>query len=246
MRKNSLTKNLLVIIPAYNEERNIKMIINLVKREIPNADILVVDDGSTDRTSEIVKMTNVLVLSHKVNLGVGAAFRTGIKFALRRHYKYVIQIDADGQHDPKYAHLLLEKLKRGNLDIVIGSRFSGKRRTKWYPLVRYMGVIFYSALIRLITKYKIYDATSGYLAMNRRAMRAFVIFYPNRHPAIPSLIFAYLVKLKVAEVPISFKPRLYGKSMFTKARFIIYHFKVLFDILRAIHTVKKFRSKLIL
>jgi len=234
-------REVLVLIPAHNEEKNIGFIIDLIKKELSYADVLVVDDGSTDKTSEIAREKGVFVISHEVNLGVGAAFKTGIKFALRKHYKYVIQIDADGQHDPKYAHMLLDKLKRDKMDIVIGSRFKKRGRDEWYPLLRYIGVIFYSKLIRLITGYDISDATSGYLVMNRKAMNAFMFFYPKRHPAIPSLFFAYLVGLRVGEVPVRPKPRLSGKSMFTKPRLIMYHIENFFNILHAIRIAKVYK-----
>src|SRR3972149_10917529 len=113
----------LIIIPAYNEENGLTDVIRLVREKVPHSDILVVDDGSTDRTSRVAGMAGAMVVRLPFNLGYGAALQTGFKYALMKRYRYVVQMDADGQHDPDSINLLLEEIKKEDADGVIGSRF---------------------------------------------------------------------------------------------------------------------------
>ena len=116
---------ILVIIPAYNEEKNIGGVVKKTRSSLPGVDIVVVNDGSTDATSRVARDVGATVLSHTINLGPGAAVQTGFKYALRHSYEYVVQLDADGQHEPQYINDLLTALEDSSVDVVIGSRLLG-------------------------------------------------------------------------------------------------------------------------
>jgi len=168
--------NILVMIPAYNEEESISMVIEEVKNALPNTDILVINDGSTDRTAEVVREKNVYLLDLSNNLGNSGAKQSGFKYALKHNYEYVVHIDADGQHNPKDIPLLLEPLQKGSADIVIGSRFINKIGFK-STYLRRSGILFFSALIRLLTGIYVSDPTSGFRACNKKAIRFLPIIF---------------------------------------------------------------------
>jgi len=118
-----MESRVLAIIPAYNEEKSIGRVIGKIQKTTPGVDIVVIDDGSTDATVQIARQAGAVVLSHPINLGAGAATQTGYKYALEHSYQFVVQLDADGQHPPRYINDLLNIVKNEPIDIVIGSRF---------------------------------------------------------------------------------------------------------------------------
>ncbi len=136
---------ILAIIPAYNEETNIANIINEIREHHPEIDIVVIDDGSTDKTPELARRMNVTVISHPFNLRIGGAVQTGFKFAEREGYDIAIQIDADGQHNPSFVSQIIEPLVEDKADISIGSRYLGNNNVE-ASVTRYIGVKFFSWL----------------------------------------------------------------------------------------------------
>ncbi|MBU0580497.1 MAG: glycosyltransferase family 2 protein [Candidatus Margulisbacteria bacterium] len=146
----------LVIIPAYNEGKNIGSVIQEVKKYAEN--ILVVDDGSTDLTKEIAQKKNVEVISHSVNLGKGAALKTGCDYAYKQGVENIVVIDADGQHEPKDIPRFLEALK--GVDIVFGYR----KQSNTMPLILKFGNRFINETLRLLFQIKVYDSQCGYRA----------------------------------------------------------------------------------
>ena len=161
--------SLLVEIPAFNEEKSITNVIREIRVHIPKASILVVDDGSTDATSEVATSEAVNVVSLPFNVGVGGALRVGFLYAYRNSFSQVLQIDADGQHIASEAKLLLESAQ--DCDIVIGSRFADSTNSYSASFLRKLAIKWLSFLISKICKTKLTDVTSGFRLSSSSAMR---------------------------------------------------------------------------
>ncbi len=222
-------KKVLVIIPAFNEEGAVGKVVEEVRIHLPHADVIVVNDGSTDLTSEKARATGATVLDLPFNLGIGGAMQTGYKFAFEKGYDIAIQVDGDGQHDPKEIPKLLKALEEKEVDMVIGSRFIGDSDFK-SSVVRRVGISIFSRLISLIIRQKITDPTSGFRAASHRTIRLFAFDYPQDYPEPEVLVFLHQCGLKVAEVPIGMSKRYAGESSITKLRSIYYMVKVLLAI----------------
>jgi glycosyltransferase involved in cell wall biosynthesis len=205
------TSDVLVVIPAYNEEANVAMVIAEVREEGYAA--LVVDDGSTDRTAEVAERAGAVVLHLPVNLGVGGALRCAFRFAVVHGYVTVVQCDADGQHDPGEIHCLLETMADCRADLVIGSRFTEGRR-------RDVGVGRRLAMAQLArtasreTGAHITDATSGFRAIGGRLLGSFAASYPSEYlsDTVEALARAGRGGHKVAEVGVRMRDRSSGVS----------------------------------
>jgi len=156
----------LVIIPAYNEEQNIGNTLKKIRELHKNLDILVINDGSKDKTEAVVKEAGEMVITLPYNLGYGGALQTGFKYAMSRGYDYIVQFDADGQHDPGDILLILDQLKTGSTDIVIGSRFLGRGSFK-AGILKKMAITVFRFLIKISTGVKITDPTSGLQGLTR-------------------------------------------------------------------------------
>jgi hypothetical protein len=222
-------KNILVIIPAYNEEGSVEKVVEEVHTHIPQVEVLVVNDGSTDKTLERARTAGVNVLDLPFNLGIGGAMQAGYKFALEKKYDIAIQVDGDGQHDPKEIPKLLQVLEEKEVDMVIGSRFIGDSEFK-SSMMRRVGISIFSRVISLIVGQKITDPTSGFRAANRRAIQLFAFDYPQDYPEPEVLVLLHQCGLKMAEVPILMNERYSGESSITKLRSIYYMVKVLLAI----------------
>ena len=159
---------IVTIIPAYNEERNIK---DVIKGALKYSDVIVVDDGSVDNTSNIAKQSGAYLIKHKKNRGKGAAIKTGFKKALDNKYDIFILIDGDGQHNPDFIPALISKM--GNADVVIGSRFK-KDDPDNMPLQRKLSNKLTTKLVKFLTGYHITDSQSGFRSFSRDAARVFV------------------------------------------------------------------------
>lgn len=193
----------LIVIPAFNEGGTIGSLVGEIRREYPELDILVVDDGSSDDSADRARAAGARSARHLFNLGDGAARQTGFLYALRRNYDYVIHLDADRQHSPAEIPLLLKELREGKADLVVGSRFLGScdyRRS----LPRKAGMRIFSILCSLATGQKITDPTSGFRGLNRSALRIFTeSFYPQHFPDADVIIFSYSRGLKIKEIPVT-------------------------------------------
>jgi hypothetical protein len=221
---------ILVIIPAYNEAASIADTIKEIRAKAPPVDILVVDDGSKDNTAEIARDLDVTVISLPFNLGIGGAVQTGFKFAAKWDYDIAIQVDGDGQHDPEFISQLIEPLVNGKADITIGSRYLNNESYK-VPLMRHIGVVFFSQLTTRITGKRISDCTSGFRALNKRAIGLFSDDYPVDFPDAEALIIAHRAGLQLEELPAKFRGRENGKSSLHFWRFLWYPIKEGFSIL---------------
>ncbi len=219
----------LIIIPAYNEalniEKTVRKIKNIQKSSEDIIDYVVINDGSTDDTLEICRKNNFKVIPLIENLGIGGAVQTGYKYALIHNYDIAIQFDGDGQHDEKYIKNIIEEIKTGN-DFVIGSRFVKKLSKFTSTGTRRLGIKFLSFLIKLCTKKKIYDPTSGFRGGNREVIKIFSKHYPVEYPEPESTVCIIKKKLKVKEIPVEMHEREFGTSSIKPLKSIYYMFSV--------------------
>jgi len=219
----------LIIIPAYNEEGSVGKVVKEVKQYLPGADTLVVNDGSTDLTSLKARTAGAIVLDLPFNLGIGGAMQAGYQYAFKKSYDIAIQVDGDGQHDPKEIGKLIKTLEEKKLDMAIGSRFIGDLGYR-SSMMRRVGISIFSKVISIIVRQNITDPTSGFRAANRKAIQLFAFDYPQDYPEPEVLVLLYKCGLKVAEVPIGMSKRYAGESSITKLRSIYYMVKVLLAI----------------
>ncbi len=214
----------LVIIPAYNEEESIKNTITNLKKANQDVDYVIINDCSKDSTKKICEENNYNVINLPVNLGIGGAVQTGYKFAYENDYDVAIQMDADGQHDPKYINDMVKEIENGN-DLVIGSRFLKKEgfQSTW---IRRIGINLYSKLIKIFTKKEIKDTTSGYRAVGKRVIKIFSNDYPVDYPEPETDALIAKNGFNVKEIPMEMKQRDGGASSITPLKSIYYAVKV--------------------
>lgn len=222
--------NVLVVIPAFNEAPRIAEVIGGVRAVLPEAAIVVIDDGSGDGTAGVAEETGALVLRHPFNLGYGVAIQTGYKYALAMGYSCLVQIDGDGQHDPAGIPALLEPLRCGTADFVLGSRFlSGVSYRP--PLVRRLGMAFFRSIVALVIRQPVTDCTSGFQAFNREVIGFFTRdLFPCDYPDADVLISLHLAGFRISEVPVRMSAGAAGKSMHGGIKPIYYVFKMLLSI----------------
>ena len=222
-------EKILVIIPAYNEVGSVGKVVEEVHTYFPQAEVLVVNDGSTDLTSEIAKSKGAIVLNLPFNLGIGGAMQAGYQYAYEKGYDIAIQVDADGQHDPKEIPKLLHALTEKKVDMVIGSRFLGDSEFK-SSMMRRIGISIFSRVISTIAKQKITDPTSGFRAVNRKAIQLFASNYPQDYPEPEAVVLLHQCRLKMGEIQVGMSKRYSGESSITKIRSVYYMVKVLLAI----------------
>ena len=222
---------ILIIIPAYNEGPRIGEVVRQVRDAVPDYDVLVIDDGSRDETSQAARSAGAQVVSHPFNLGYGVAIQTGYKFALNKNYDFVVQMDGDGQHDPAYIPDLLAPVMAGETDFALGSRFLGEE--SYAPsLARKVGMAFFRWLVSSLIKTRITDSTSGFQAFNRLVIRYFTTeVFPCDYPDADMLITLHRAGFRIREVPVRMHASVTGKSMHTGWKPLYYMFKMLLSIL---------------
>lgn len=217
----------LVIVPAWNEESNVGITVREILAVDPRYDVVVVDDGSTDRTAQVARDAGAAVLPLPFNLGVGGAMKTGFTYAQRHGYERAIQVDADGQHNPANIAEVLEGLRAA--DISIGARFAdvgdysvrGPRR--W-------AMMFLASVVSRVAKAKLTDVTSGFRAANARAIAQYVRYYPAEYlgDTIDSLVAAAHAGLRVTQVPVAMRPRNFGRPSQGAIGSTVYLFRSVF------------------
>ena len=219
----SPNSRVLVIIPAYNEESNILDTVLAVKKA--GYDYVVVNDGSRDATLKICRDNNLNVLDLPQNLGIGGAVQAGHKYAQRNGYDVDVQVDGDGQHDPSFISLLVERVENG-CDLAIGSRFLEKTEGFQSTLMRRLGINWLSFVIKLFTGSRITDPTSGFRACGRRAIDLFSRSYPIDYPEPESIAFALRRGCRVNEVSVEMRERQGGVSSIGFLASVYYMIKV--------------------
>jgi glycosyltransferase involved in cell wall biosynthesis len=215
-------KSYLIIIPAFNEEASLARVLSDTKQSNPHADILVVNDGSTDHTSEIARQEGVKVLDIPFNIGYGGAVQTGFRFATEEGYDFVITLDGDAQHDPASAENLIEAMEREDADVIIGSRFLGAPYSM--GTARRVGVFIFSRIARLYTGITFTDPTSGFQLFNRTVFSYLSVGdnYPLDYPDVNIIMALHKKKFKVREAPVRMVEKPNGKSMHSGLRPLVY------------------------
>jgi hypothetical protein len=214
-----------VIVPAFNEERNLPSVAEDLRRHAPWADVCVVDDASTDGTARVARALGLGVLQLPINLGIGGAVQTGYMAALMRGYDVAVQFDADGQHDASTLDQLLGPIRAATADFVVGSRFLANEGFRSTPLRR-AGIRYLSWVARLRSAVSIGDVTSGYRAAARPAIELFARYYPADYPEPEAVALASRAGLRVQEVPVLMRDRIHGESSITRGRSFYYLVKV--------------------
>ncbi|SDF29721.1 glycosyltransferase family 2 protein [Sporolituus thermophilus] len=222
---------MLIVIPAFNEQNNILRVIDDVQTSLPDADILVVNDCSVDKTSAIARTAEgVKVIDLPYNLGIGGAVQTGFKYALAKDYRYMVQIDGDGQHIPKEVNKLVLAMERTGCDMVIGSRFLDIKsyRTTW---ARRLGIKLFYYLFRILIRTKITDSTSGFRLYNRKSIEVLAKYYSSDYPEPDAIVLLKKHGLRIHEVGVEMRAREYGESSITPLKSPYYMAKVILSIL---------------
>ena len=201
----------LVIVPALNESESIADVVADLHRHVPDFDVLVVDDGSTDDTARVAAQAGAVVVSLPFNLGIGGAVQTGYRYAARHGYETAIQVDGDGQHDAAHIRALLHHLEtHPEVDMVVGSRFLAKAEAgDGYrsSAIRRVGIRLFGSILSLFVRQKVSDPTSGFRMTGRRGIALFASDYPNDYPEVEAVLMMHAHELRSAEIPVLMRKR---------------------------------------
>jgi glycosyltransferase involved in cell wall biosynthesis len=216
----------LVIVPAYNEQETIADVIRSLREHAPDYHIAVVDDGSRDHTAAIVRsFPDVVLIRLPYNLGIGGAMQTGFKYAQRNGYDIAVQCDADGQHPVEQIAALVHRIERGDADLVIGSRYVAN--SGYSPSFgRRVGKSILSRVVDALIGGGITDTTSGFRAINRKALEVFARHYPEDYPEAEALVIIHKSGLRAVEIPVEMRPRQGGNSSIRPPHALYYMAKV--------------------
>lgn len=227
-------KRVLIIVPAWNEAGSIREVIGEIRGELPGVDVLVVDDGSTDETSALAAAAGAMVATLPYNLGVGGAMRTGFRFAKQYGYDVAIQVDADGQHDPRFVPKLVDALD-GGADLVIGSRFAGVGEYRARGPRRW-AMTMLSAVLSRLAGTRLTDTTSGFKAVNRSLIELFARWYPAEYlgDTIEALVRVARSGRKITQVPVAMRERMAGSPSASPLRATMYLFRAFMVLLLAV------------
>ncbi len=229
-------KKILIVIPAYNEEESIlkvyQSIVSYNEKNKTNYDVLVINDGSTDQTEQILLDHHITYVTLVHNLGIGGAVQTGYKYAYEHGYDIAIQFDGDGQHNIEFVSALVEPIVSGKANFVIGSRFIDKSMSKFQSTkARQIGIRLISLMMKLVTHKRIYDTTSGMRASDTQIIKEFAHNYPLEYPE-PITTTEILKKgYQVMEVPVAMNERKGGISSIRSWKNAYYMINVLLSIL---------------
>lgn len=225
-------KKVLLIIPAYNEQENILKTVQTIKEYSEEIDYVVINDGSTDNTEQILTENNINHVKLVHNLGIGGAVQTGYKYAYENNYDIAIQFDGDGQHDVNYVPNICKPLIDGQADMCIGTRYLDKSASEFQStFMRRLGANIISIFIRLLCGKKITDPTSGFRAVNSNVIKEFAKSYPTEYPEPESTVSLLVNGYKVQEVPVSMNERTGGVSSIRLWKTVDYMVKVVLAII---------------
>lgn len=230
----------LIIIPAYNEEKNIVRVIANIKEHLPEYDYVIINDGSKDDTLKICKENNFNVIDLPVNLGIGGAVQTGYKYAFLNGYDFAIQIDGDGQHNSDEVERLLEYLIESKSNLVIGSRFI-KNQGFQSTFFRRVGINYFSRLIKLLTGKLVTDPTSGFRMCDKKVIELFAKNYPTDYPEPESIVTIIKKGLNVNEIDVLMNEREGGVSSIGGVKAVYYMVKVTLAIIVSGFKANSFR-----
>jgi glycosyltransferase involved in cell wall biosynthesis len=206
----------LVFLPAWNEEESLPAVLDELRGSLPDADVLVVDDGSTDRTAEVAREAGAEVISFDSNRGLPAGIAAGYRYALEQGYAFCGRVDADGQHPVAELARLLERVRSGECDVAVGSRFAsgdGFEPYRYRPTgARRFGTALLRRSMRVVLRRPFLDATSGMYAVNAKALPVLAQPYTSEAPEVQAILRLHEAGLRVDEVPVDMRPRASGES----------------------------------
>lgn len=223
-------KKVLAIVPAYNEEHNIEDVVTGLKSCGVPLDVVVINDGSSDKTTEVAQNAGAVVVTLPCNLGIGGAVQTGLIYARDKDYDVAIQVDGDGQHKPEEIHIILDPVLKGETDVAIGSRFLGKKGFK-SSATRRLGISIFRAAIYIATRQLITDNTSGFRAFNKQAIAYLADKYPCDYPEVEVIVALKKNRFRMKEYPVEMLERHSGRSSITPIKSAYYMVKVLLAVL---------------
>jgi hypothetical protein len=229
VRRASRYNQLLILIPAFNEEGAVGDVIREVHGVMPGVPVLVTDDASSDDTTGRAKSAGADVLRLPHHLGLGGCVQAGYKLAYELGYEYVIRVDGDGQHDPKYIPALYEVLRKTGCHMVIGSRFYQNNGTHT-SAVRAIGIWVFRVVLRPILGKPVRDPTSGFVGVNKEALQVFTGSFPLEYPEIEALVVLQRKRFRFEEVPVRMRRRKAGRSTITAIKSLYYIIHVLLGV----------------
>ena len=221
------------IVPAFNEEASVARVVDELRAFDPGLEVVVVDDGSTDRTAEVARGRGARVVRLPFNLGIGGAVQTGFRYAWEHGFDLAVRVDGDGQHDPRELGAVLEPVLAGEADIAVGSRFTGREGYR-SSRSRRIGIRLLAAVVSALTGQRVTDPTSGFQAANRLGIRLFAADYPHDYPEAEATVMVFKHRLRLREVPVAMRARESGRSSITAVRSVYYMVKVLLAIFVAL------------
>ncbi len=219
----------IAIVPALNEGRAIGGVIDEIRAFDPEIDVLVVDDGSSDATADVARAHGARVASLPFNLGIGGSVQTGFRYAHEHGYELAVRCDGDGQHDPAQLAQIVQPVLDGRVDICVGSRFAGEEGYR-SSRSRRVGIRILARTVSLLTGQRVTDTTSGFQALNAKAIALFAADYPHDYPEVEATVMLHKHRLRLCEVPVSMRERVSGRSSITALRSVYYMAKVLLAI----------------
>lgn len=217
----------IAIVPAYFEEDCIADVIGEIRAFDPAFDVVVVDDGSTDGTAAAAERAGAHVVKLPFNLGIGGAVQTGFRYAHENGYRLAVRVDGDGQHDPSQLGALLAPVEAGEADIVVGSRFAGDQDGYKSSAARRFGITILARTVSIFVRRKVTDPTSGFQALNHKAIALFAADYPHDYPEVEAALMVHKHKLRMTEVPVQMRERAAGQSSIGALASVYYMVKVM-------------------
>jgi len=216
----------IAIVPAFNEERNVGRVLDELRAIDPGLAVVVVSDGSTDRTAEVASARGAYVIRLPFNLGIGGAVQTGFRYAWDEGYELAVRLDGDGQHDPGELGVLVAPVVAGEADLAVGSRFveGGGYRSS---AARRVGIRILARVVSLIARQRLTDTTSGFQACNRRAIALYAADLPHDYPEVEGMVMAIKHRIRLVEVPVTMREREHGHSSIGTLASIYYMIKIL-------------------
>jgi hypothetical protein len=224
---------IVAIVPAWNEAGAIGGVVDEILAFDSSIDVVVIDDASGDETVAIAERHSATVLPLLFNVGIGGAVQTGFRYARDEGYEIAVRLDGDGQHDASELEKLLEPIRAGEADLVIGSRFVDPDGSYRPPFARRVGIRVFAGLVSLLGGQKVTDTTSGFSAMNRAGIELFATEYPHDYPEVEATLVALRSGLRLGQVQVEMRERQAGSSSITFVRSLYYIVKVMLALLVA-------------
>ena len=228
-----MSDRLVAVVPAWNEAGAIGSVVDEIRAFDPAIEVVVVDDSSTDDTVEVARKHGATVLALPFNVGIGGAVQTGFRYARDEGYELAVRLDGDGQHAATELGKLLDPIRAGEADLVIGSRFVDPGSTYRPPFARRMGIRVFARLVSLLGGQRVTDTTSGFSALDRSAIELFATEYPHDYPEVEATLVALRSGLRLAQVQVDMRERQAGTSSITVVRSLSYIVKVMLALLVA-------------